>query len=125
MSRVLAGPWATQLLVNYGAGVIKVERLGSGDDTRSWGPPYVANGDAAYFHSANRNKKSVAINIASPGGADLVTRMPKLCARREQSDNPRPNLHAFMNRPNASLWLQQDLTAHPPELGQVQRGVRL
>jgi len=89
------------------------------------GPPYVANGDAAYFHSAYRNKKSVAINIASPGGADLVTRMSKPCARREQSDNPRPNLHAFMNRPNASLWLQQDLAAHPPELGQVQRGVRL
>jgi crotonobetainyl-CoA:carnitine CoA-transferase CaiB-like acyl-CoA transferase len=79
LSRVLAGPWATQLLADYGAEVIKVERPGSGDDTRSWGPPYVANGDAAYFHSANRNKKSVAINIASPGGADLVRQLASQC----------------------------------------------
>jgi crotonobetainyl-CoA:carnitine CoA-transferase CaiB-like acyl-CoA transferase len=59
--------------------VIKVERPRSGDDTRSWGPPYVANGDAAYFHSANRNKKSVAINIASPGGAHLVRQLASKC----------------------------------------------
>lgn len=75
LSRVLAGPWATQLLADYGADVIKVERPGTGDDTRSWGPPYVANGEAAYFHAANRNKKSVAINIASPGGADLIRKL--------------------------------------------------
>lgn len=75
LSRVLAGPWAAQLLADYGAEVIKVERRGTGDDTRSWGPPFVANGEAAYFHSANRNKKSIAINVASSGGADLIRRL--------------------------------------------------
>lgn len=79
LSRVLAGPWATQLMADYGAEVIKVERPGSGDDTRSWGPPYAAGGEAAYFHSANRNKKSVAINIASRGGADLVRQLAGQC----------------------------------------------
>lgn len=75
LSRVLAGPWAAQLLADYGAEVIKVERQGAGDDTRSWGPPFVANGEAAYFHAANRNKKSIAINLASPGGADLIRQL--------------------------------------------------
>lgn len=72
LSRVLAGPWATQLLADYGADVVKVERPGSGDDTRGWGPPYAANGEAAYFLAANRNKKSVAIDMATPDGAKLI-----------------------------------------------------
>jgi crotonobetainyl-CoA:carnitine CoA-transferase CaiB-like acyl-CoA transferase len=79
LTRILAGPWSTQLLADYGADVIKVERPGSGDDTRSWGPPYAANGEAAYFHTANRNKKSVAINIASPEGADLIRKLVGQC----------------------------------------------
>ncbi len=64
LSRVLAGPWATQLLADLGAEVIKIERPGSGDDTRSWGPPWLKDADgadtreSAYFLSANRNKKS-------------------------------------------------------------------
>ena len=79
LTRILAGPWSTQLLADYGADVIKVERPGSGDDTRSWGPPYAVDGEAAYFHTANRNKKSVAINIASPEGADLIRKLVGQC----------------------------------------------
>lgn len=75
LSRVLAGPWCTQLLADLGAEVIKIERPGSGDDTRHWGPPWHGEGDkkvAAYFLSANRGKKSAAIDFARPEGAALV-----------------------------------------------------
>ena len=75
LSRVLAGPWAGQLLADYGADVLKVERPGSGDDTRTWGPPWWGEGAdrvAAYFLCANRGKRSVAIDLASPEGAALV-----------------------------------------------------
>ncbi|MFL6756738.1 MAG: CaiB/BaiF CoA transferase family protein [Sphingomicrobium sp.] len=78
LSRVLAGPWATQLLADLGADVIKVEKPGSGDDTRHWGPPWLEHGDqkvAAYFLAANRGKRSVAIDFASDEGAALVRRM--------------------------------------------------
>ena len=78
LARILAGPWAGQLLADLGADVIKVERPGEGDDTRRWGPPFVtaADGsdlDAAYFHSCNRGKRSVAIDIATPAGQEQVT----------------------------------------------------
>jgi crotonobetainyl-CoA:carnitine CoA-transferase CaiB-like acyl-CoA transferase len=77
LSRVLAGPWATQIFADLGAEVIKIERPGAGDDTRSWGPPFTARsdgsrGDAAYFFACNRGKRSVAIDIARPEGAALV-----------------------------------------------------
>ena len=78
LSRVLAGPWATQLLADLGADVIKVEQPGSGDDTRHWGPPWHEHGDqrvAAYFLAANRGKRSVAIDFATEEGAALVRRM--------------------------------------------------
>jgi formyl-CoA transferase len=78
LSRVLAGPWATQLLADLGADVIKVEMPGAGDDTRHWGPPWLEHGDqkvAAYFLAANRGKKSVGIDFASEEGAALVRRM--------------------------------------------------
>ena len=78
LSRVLAGPWCTQLLADLGAEVIKVERPGAGDDTRHWGPPWHGEGDrrvAAYFLSANRGKKSAAIDLAHPHGAALVRRL--------------------------------------------------
>ncbi|MEP0189919.1 MAG: CaiB/BaiF CoA-transferase family protein [Erythrobacter sp.] len=79
LSRILAGPWATQLLADYGAEVIKIERPGNGDDTRSWGPPFAADGEAAYFHCANRNKRSVAIDIATSDGAGLVRKLAAQC----------------------------------------------
>ena len=69
LSRILAGPWASQMLADMGAEVIKVERPKKGDDTRHWGPPFIkpAQGDepaqAAYYHCANRNKQSIAIDI--------------------------------------------------------------
>ena len=77
LSRVLAGPWATQALADLGAEVIKIERPGAGDETRRWGPPFVtkadgSRGDAAYFLAANRNKRSVTVDIAHPEGAALV-----------------------------------------------------
>jgi len=79
MSRVLAGPWATQLLADLGADVIKVERPGHGDDTRTWGPPWFTAQDgrreAAYFVSTNRGKRSIAIDIAESAGAALVADM--------------------------------------------------
>ena len=78
LSRVLAGPWATQLLADLGADVIKVEQPGAGDDTRHWGPPWHEHGDekvAAYFLAANRGKRSVAIDLAMDEGAALVRRM--------------------------------------------------
>lgn len=80
LSRVLAGPWASQLLGDLGAEVIKVEKPGAGDDTRGWGPPFLKDAagettDAAYFLAANRNKKSVAIDIADEDGAALVRKI--------------------------------------------------
>jgi len=81
LSRVLAGPWCTQLLADLGAEVIKVERPGAGDDTRHWGPPWHEHEDervAAYFLAANRGKKSVAVDFARPEGAALVRRMAEM-----------------------------------------------
>jgi crotonobetainyl-CoA:carnitine CoA-transferase CaiB-like acyl-CoA transferase len=78
LSRVLAGPWCTQLLADLGAEVIKIERPRAGDDTRHWGPPWHGEGDArvaAYFLSCNRGKKSAAIDFAQPEGAALVRKL--------------------------------------------------
>ncbi|PAU88249.1 CoA transferase [Pseudomonas sp. WN033] len=78
LSRVLAGPWAGQMLADLGADVVKVERPGSGDDTRAWGPPYLKGADgrdtseAAYFLCANRNKRSIAIDFTQPEGQQQV-----------------------------------------------------
>src|SRR4051812_38502293 len=86
MSRVLAGPWAGQVLADLGAEVIKIERPGIGDDTRHWGPPYLKDQDgrdtheSAYFLAANRGKKSVALDISKPEGQSLIKRLA------EQSD---------------------------------------
>ena len=84
LSRILAGPFATQLLGDFGADVIKVERPGRGDDTRSWGPPFVQGpeGDlpeSAYYLSANRNKRSIAVNMASEEGAALIRKLAGKC----------------------------------------------
>jgi len=81
LSRVLAGPWCTQTLADLGADVIKVERPGSGDDTRGWGPPFLKDGagadttDAAYYLGTNRNKRSITVDIAKPEGQALIRRI--------------------------------------------------
>lgn len=74
LSRVLAGPWATQVLGDLGAEVIKVEHPRQGDDTRRWGPPFLedGSGDAAYYLCANRNKQSIAVDLASPEGQRII-----------------------------------------------------
>lgn len=82
---MLAGPWATQTLADLGADVIKIERPGVGDETRTWGPPYLKTPDgrdsseSAYFLCANRNKKSVALDLSSPAAQDLVRRLATRC----------------------------------------------
>ncbi len=82
LSRVLAGPWCTQILGDFGADVLKIELPGRGDDTRAWGPPFVASpddpdalGESAYYLSANRNKRSVAIDLAHPEGRAMILRL--------------------------------------------------
>ena len=85
LARILAGPWAGQLLADLGADVIKVERAGTGDDTRSWGPPFVPAADgghigAAYFHCANRGKRSIVVDFDKPEGQRVVK---KLAARSD------------------------------------------
>ncbi len=82
LSRVLAGPWCTQNLADLGADVIKVERPGPGDDTRSWGPPYLEgttpeDGYSAYYIAANRNKKSITVNFRSEEGKDVIKQLAK------------------------------------------------
>jgi crotonobetainyl-CoA:carnitine CoA-transferase CaiB-like acyl-CoA transferase len=83
LSRILAGPWATQVLADFGAEVLKVERPDGGDDTRQWGPPYLRDPDgrdtseAAYYLSANRGKRSCVIDLANPAGQDLVRRLAR------------------------------------------------
>jgi crotonobetainyl-CoA:carnitine CoA-transferase CaiB-like acyl-CoA transferase len=81
LSRVLAGPWASQVLADLGAEVIKVERPGAGDETRSWGPPWLRDaqgretGESAYFASANRGKRSITLDLARPEGQAIVHRL--------------------------------------------------
>jgi crotonobetainyl-CoA:carnitine CoA-transferase CaiB-like acyl-CoA transferase len=81
LTRVLAGPWCTQLLADLGADVIKVERPGSGDDTRAWGPPYLKDAggqetsEAAYYLAANRNKRSITVDITRAEGQDLIRQL--------------------------------------------------
>src|ERR1700741_468989 len=78
LTRVLAGPWATQNLADLGAEVIKVERPGHGDDTRKWGPPFLRDRegretrDAAYYLACNRGKKSVTLDFTRPEGRDIA-----------------------------------------------------
>jgi len=76
LSRILAGPYCTMILGDQGADVIKVERPGTGDDTRTWGPPF-AGGESAYYLSCNRNKRSITIDLKNPAGADLVREIAK------------------------------------------------
>src|SRR3954471_24432914 len=80
LARILAGPWAGQILADLGADVIKVERKGAGDDTRAWGPPFVPAADgghlgSAYFHGTNRGKRSIELDFESPEGQRIVRKL--------------------------------------------------
>ncbi|HLE55210.1 MAG TPA: CoA transferase, partial [Thermoplasmata archaeon] len=79
VSRVLTGPYASMMLADLGAEVIKIEMPGRGDDTRAWGPPF-QGGESAYFLSVNRNKKSVTLNLKAPEGREILM---KLAARSD------------------------------------------
>jgi crotonobetainyl-CoA:carnitine CoA-transferase CaiB-like acyl-CoA transferase len=75
LTRVLAGPYCTMMLGDLGAEVIKIEAPGRGDDTRGWGPPFTESGESAYFLSANRNKRSLTLNLKSPKGLDILKQL--------------------------------------------------
>jgi CoA-transferase family III len=111
-SRVLAGPFATMMLGDLGATVVKVERPGSGDDTRAWGPPHDADGQATYFQAVNRNKRSIALDLEDPGD---VRRALQLA---EGSDvvveNFRPGVLDRLGRAPASPCTLQVVEAHEP-----------
>ena len=83
LSRIMAGPWATQILADLGADVVKVERPGAGDDTRSWGPPFLKDeagnnsGNSGYFLCVNRGKRSITVDIATPEGQELIRKLAK------------------------------------------------
>ena len=85
LSRVLAGPWAGQILADMGAEVIKVERPGVGDDTRGWGPPFLHDsngqetGESAYYLTTNRGKQSVAVDITTPAGQEIIRKLAARC----------------------------------------------
>ncbi len=85
LTRVLAGPWCTQILADLGAEIIKIERPGTGDDTRAWAPPYLKDeeghdtSEAAYYLAANRGKKSVTLNISKPEGQELIRQLAAQC----------------------------------------------
>jgi len=85
LSRILAGPWCTQLLADLGAEVIKIERPGAGDDTRGWGPPFLRDHegnettDASYYLAANRGKKSAAVDISTPQGQKILLQLAESC----------------------------------------------
>jgi crotonobetainyl-CoA:carnitine CoA-transferase CaiB-like acyl-CoA transferase len=100
-SRVLAGPLATMTLADLGAEVTKVERPGSGDDTRSWGPPYDAEGEATYFQAVNRNKRSVALDLREPG--DLAEARRLALAADVVVENFRPGVMSELGLDHATL----------------------
>src|SRR6201993_3624023 len=83
LSRVLAGPWCTQLLADLGATVVKIERPGGGDDTRAWGPPYLRDAqgrdtsESAYYLACNRGKLSVALDFTRPAGQAIVRELAR------------------------------------------------
>lgn len=100
-SRVLAGPLATMLLADLGADVIKVERPGTGDDTRAWGPPWAEDGESSYYLSANRNKRSIALDLRDP--ADLASARTLALGADVVIENFRPGVMTRYGLDDASL----------------------
>jgi len=93
-TRVLAGPYATMLLADLGATVVKVERPGAGDDTRAWGPPFAADGQSTYFQAVNRNKMSIALDLGMPGDLALAQDLAAQCDVLVENYKP-GGLHRF------------------------------
>jgi crotonobetainyl-CoA:carnitine CoA-transferase CaiB-like acyl-CoA transferase len=75
LSRVLAGPYGTMILGDFGAQIIKIEQPSRGDDTRAWGPPFTPGGQSAYFLCANRNKQSMTLNLKDSQGQEILRRL--------------------------------------------------
>src|SRR4051795_11170508 len=104
-SRILAGPLTTMVLGDLGATVIKVERPGIGDDTRAWGPPFDERGEATYFQAVNRNKRSEALDLATPAGA---ARARELVATADVVvENFRPGVMERLGLDHATLAAQR------------------
>ena len=124
-SRVLAGPFATMLLADLGAEVIKVERPGSGDDTRAWGPPYDQRGQSTYFDAVNRNKRSVVIDL---GTADGVAQAKTLAATADvlvENFRPRPARRPWARVSRAELKpIPASSIARSPDSGAADQGRR-
>src|SRR5688572_32008339 len=78
LTRVLSGPYCTMMLADMGARVIKIERPGSGDDTRAWGPPFIA-GESAYYLSINRNKRSITVDLGQETGREIIYALARDC----------------------------------------------
>jgi crotonobetainyl-CoA:carnitine CoA-transferase CaiB-like acyl-CoA transferase len=121
LSRVLAGPYCTMMLADLGADVVKVERPGEGDETRSWGPPY-AGGEAAYFLSVNRSKRSVAVDLKQPEGREVVL---DLCARADVVlENFRPGAAERLGLDAAAVQRRNPAVVYCSITGFGQRGSR-
>jgi crotonobetainyl-CoA:carnitine CoA-transferase CaiB-like acyl-CoA transferase len=121
LSRVLAGPYCTMMLADLGADVVKVERPGEGDETRSWGPPY-AGGEAAYFLSVNRSKRSVAVDLKQPEGRELVL---DLCARADVVlENFRPGAAERLGLDAAAVQTRNSAVVYCSITGFGRRGSR-
>ena len=120
LARILAGPWAGQILADLGADVIKAERSGAGDDTRGWGPPFVpgtggAHLGAAYFHATNRGKRSIELDFESEHGRRIVRKLAALTNR------------TLLQRSIQMLYVQALLLGHHPlnakEMGLLNEGL--
>ena len=121
LSRVLAGPYCTMMLADLGADVVKIERPGEGDETRTWGPPH-AGGEAAYFLSVNRSKRSVAVDLKQPEGRALVL---DLCARADVVlENFRPGAAERLGLDAAAVHARNPTAVYCSITGFGRRGSR-
>ena len=114
LSRVLAGPWASQILADLGAEVIKIERPGHGDDTRAWGPPFMSDSDgeptseSAYYLCTNRGKQSVCVDMKTPEGQAVIR---QLAADSDQRERDRPGPHRLPDLRRADARRERGLQA--------------
>jgi hypothetical protein len=123
LSRVVAGPLATQIFSDYGAEVIKIEQPRVGDDSRHWAPPRAADGQASYFFAVNRGKQSITVDLKHPRGRALVTaRAPaRLAENSAGHDGPPGSAPMVRAQPAADLLLDLWVRCHEPLPGAGQR----